>query len=101
MHLCDHQRQWPETAVQPWPKVLAVTYILCCTQFAASVFVDNFFTHFYGNQLISILEVSKAYIGQYKQSIFRVLTLFHNLCNLLWYAGYQLLGQILTDSNPF
>lgn len=31
---------------------------------------------------------------------FTVLTPPHHCCNLLWKAGYQLLGQILIDCNP-
>ena len=37
-----------------------------------------------------------------EDSIFTVLTLlFQDFCNSPWRAGYQCLGQILTDGNPF
>jgi len=67
--------------------------------FAASVFVDNvsiiywkpIIQHFIGFKLL-YWQKHSMYVAE---SVFTVLILLHNLCNSLWHAGYQLLGQIL------
>lgn len=42
-----------------------------------------------------------TFTGKFMQRVFADLPILHNICCFLWFAGYQLLGQILMDGDLF